>query len=230
MNMSEQFIKRLINNRIINVKDYIINNYVKLGLNEQTAMLLLHIYNFSEQGFEFLSINALKEKMSIDFIKCADLVFKLVQENLIAFEIKVDNGKTKEKYTLEPLYNKILDNLMNENNQIDQVNNDNVASDLVGLIENDFGRTLSSFEIQYISAWLNEYKYDFSLIKLAIKEAIFNKVYNLKYVDRILLNWQQSNINTVEKAMEYTKTFKRYENKTTTKNNNEQEEYVSWMR
>ncbi|MDF2699271.1 MAG: replication protein DnaD [Haloplasmataceae bacterium] len=228
--MSEQFIKRLINNRIINVKDYIINNYVKLGLNEQTAMLLLHIYNFSEQGFEFLSINALKEKMSIDFIKCADLVFKLVQENLIAFEIKVDNGKTKEKYTLEPLYNKILDNLMNENNQIDQVNNDNVASDLVGLIENDFGRTLSSFEIQYISAWLNEYKYDFSLIKLAIKEAIFNKVYNLKYVDRILLNWQQSNINTVEKAMEYTKTFKRYENKTTTKNNNEQEEYVSWMR
>lgn len=228
--MSEQFLKNLINNRLINVKDYIINNYVKLGLNEQSAMMLLHIYNLLEQGKNFLSINTLKEKMSIEFVDCSDIVFNLVQKNLLSFDILTDDkGKTKETFTLEPLYNKILVHLMKENDKFKKVNDENEISELVNMIEQEFGRTLSSFELQMISSWINENIYKVSLIKLAFKEAILSKAYNLKYVDRILLTWQQNNINTVKEAMEYTKTFKRYENNNTIKNN-EQEVYISWMK
>ncbi len=228
--MTDPFIKKLINNRLINVKDYIINHYVELELDEVATMLLLHIYNLSEQGIQFLSINSLKEKMSIDFVRCADLVLKLVNLNLLAFDIVVDNnGKTKEKFTLEPLYQKIVKDLMQENNKIIQVNHENEASELANLIESEFGRTLSAFEIQMITSWI-ESNFDIQLIKLALKEAILSRAYNLKYVDRILLTWKQNNIKSVEQALEYTKTFKRYEAPKNNVVNKNEEVYVSWMK
>jgi len=229
--MTDPFIKKLIHNRLINIKDYIINNYVKLGLDEKLAMLLIHIYNVSEKGENFLSIKHLKEQMTLDFVACSNLVLKLVQTNLIAFDIVVDeNGKRKEKFTLEPLYQKILQDLLNEKDKDVKINQDNEASEIVGVIELEFGRTLSSFEIQLIASWISEYQYDINLIKLALKEALLASAYNLKYVDRILLTWQQKNINTVEQARDYTKTFKRYEAPKKESFKKEEEVYVSWMK
>lgn len=228
--MIDPFIKKIINNRLINVKDYIINHYVELGLEEVEAMLLIHIYNSSEQGIQFLSINSLKEKMAIDFVRCADLVLKLVNLKMLAFDIVVgNNGKTKEKFTLEPLYQKIVKDLMQENNKIIQDNNENEASELANLIESEFGRTLSAFEIQIITSWI-ESSFDLQLIKFALKEAVLSRAYNLKYVDRILLTWKQNNITSVEQALEYTKTFKRYEAPKNSVSSKNEEVYVSWMK
>ncbi len=229
--MTEPFIKKLIHNRIMNVKDYIINHYVKLGLDEKLAMLLIHIYHVSEKGKEFLSINALKDKMTLSFVECSNLVYKLVQKNLIAFDIVVDEkGKRKEKFTLEPLYQKIIQDIMIENDKDTKKEKESEVSELVHLIESEFGRTVSSFEIELISSWINEYHYDMGLIKLAVKEALISSAYNLKYVDRILLNWQDKNIHTVEQARDYTKTFKRYETPRKEKQMNKEEVYVSWMK
>ena len=210
--MSVPFITKLFNNRLINVKDYIINNYKKLNLNEIEAMLLIHIFDLSESGEHFLSINQLKEKVTLTFVECSNCVFKLVQKNLIAFNMIIDdNGKRKEMFTLEPLFEKIVQDLFYEKDISVQTNIENEISNLVQFIENELGRSLSSFEIEMISSWIAEEKYDYNLIKLALKEAILANAYNLKYVDRILLNWQQRNINSVEQARDYTKTFKRYE-------------------
>jgi DNA replication protein len=227
--MNDQFIKKLIESKVINIKDFIINHYPKLGLDEKGAMLLIHIYNLSESGQDFLSINHLTDKMAIEFVDCADLVFKLVQKNFIAFDIHVDDqGKTKEKYTLDPLFQKILTLLIQENKTMTKVQDEHEIAGLIRIIEQEFGRPLSSFEIQMITAWINESKYSIALIKLAIKEALLSNAYNLKYVDRILLNWQQKNITEVQQAQEYTKTFKRFETKQA--QTSEQEVYVSWMK
>ncbi len=229
--MENQFITKLIKNRLINVKDYIINNYVKLGLDEKEAMCLIHIYNLSEAGEHFLSIHQLQNKMSLEFVDCSNLVYKLVQKQFIAFDMIIeDSGKRKERFTLEPFYQYIMTSLLNEKDKKRLGDMENEISDLVLFIETEFGRTLSSFEMQMIASWIKEDGYDIGLIKLALKEAIISSAYNLKYVDRILLNWQQKNIRTVEEARDYTKTFKRYEmpKKDTVKN--DEEVYVSWMK
>lgn len=228
--MDGPFLRKLIKKRLINIKDYIINNYVKLELDETLAMLLIHINNLYESGEHFLSINQLKEKTTLNFIECSNLVFKLVQKNLVAFNMIIDdNGKRKEMFTLEPLYEKIIQDVLYENEVYLQNNKDNSISDLVSFIESEFGRTLSSFEIEMISTWVNEGNYDIGLIKLALKEAILSSAYNLKYVDRILLSWEQKNINTIEQAREYTKTFKRYEVPNKDKMQKE-DVYESWMK
>lgn len=228
--MSGSFLMKLIKKRLINIKDYIIKNYVKLGLDEKLAILLIHIYDLQESGEHFLSINELINKTTFDFIECSDLVYKLVQKNLLAFNMIIDdNGKRKEMFTLEPLYQKIIEDIVYESEVNLQKNIDNNISDLVTFIEREFGRTLSAFEFEMISSWINEDRYEISLIKLALKEAILSSAYNLKYVDRILLNWQQKNIKTIEQAREHTKTFKRYEAPRKEKTNHE-ETYESWMK
>lgn len=44
--------------------------------------------------------------------------------------------------------------------------------------------------------WLDEDKYPLELIEMALREAVLNQVYSLKYVDRILLNWEKKNIRS----------------------------------
>jgi len=36
------------------------------------------------------------------------------------------------------------------------------------------------------------------MIELALREAVLSQVYSLKYIDRILLNWQNHNLKTEE--------------------------------
>jgi DNA replication protein len=228
--MNQKFIHRLIETKAINIKEYIISNYVKLGLDETSALLLMHIYNFKAAGNNFLSIKQLTEKMTIPFVTCSDLVLDLVQRNFIAFEIDInDQGIAKEKYTLDPLYQKIFQLITNDTEEVQAEEDHNEVMDLMRILEAEFGRTISSFELDLINSWIHEYRYSFEVIKVAIREAINANAYNLKYVDRILLNWQKLNIKTPEDAAAYTKTYKRFETKPESKPVVEQE-YVSWMK
>ncbi|WP_406603098.1 DnaD domain-containing protein [Latilactobacillus sakei] len=51
--------------------------------------------------------------------------------------------------------------------------------------------------------------YSAELIQLAVREAVLNQVYSLKYVDKILLNWQKQNIQTKEDLQAYQKAHPR---------------------
>ena len=51
-------------------------------------------------------------------------------------------------------------------------------------------------ECEIIKEWNNNYSED--LIKEALKEAIYNNVRNLKYIDRILYTWKTKGITTKE--------------------------------
>ena len=63
--------------------------------------------------------------------------------------------------------------------------------------EKEFGRTLSPIEYEIIGAWIEG---DFSeeLILLALKEAIYNGVSNLRYIDKILYEWNKKGIKSKE--------------------------------
>ena len=63
-------------------------------------------------------------------------------------------------------------------------------------IETEFGRALSPMEMESISKWFDEDHYDPEIIELALREAVLRQVYNLTYMDRILLNWHKRNLTT----------------------------------
>lgn len=226
--MNNSLMLKMIKDNLINVKDYLINNYKRMGLNEQEAMMLIHIYNISQLGEDFLSIYQLQDKMALEFVECSNLVYQLVQKNLLAFEMEIDEkGKQKEKFTLEPLFNAIIKDILTENINFITKEQDHMISSIIAFLEQEFGRTLSPFEIEMLRTWFEQDNYDVEIIKLAIKEALLAGAYNLKYIDRILINWKQRNLKTKEEVAEYLNSIKRYEK---SKDIKQEERNLSWTK
>ena len=80
---------------------------------------------------------------------------------------------------------------------------------LVPFVELAFGRPLSPLECEFIYQWIDQDQFDERLIKQALREALLSNVRNLRYVNRILQNWREQGIQTVEQARAYSQKFRR---------------------
>ncbi|MDY2737065.1 DnaD domain-containing protein [Intestinibacter sp.] len=104
-------------------------------------------------------------------------------------------------------YNNI--NIINTKKQnIDYINNNSSSSiekcdTIYDFLEQNFGRTLNSIEIEMIREWN-----DNELTRYAIKQAVLNGKYNVKYINTILVNYRNNSITTVQQAQEEEKKFK----------------------
>ena len=96
--------------------------------------------------------------------------------------------------------NNILYNNINNNITTNSSNNNETIFDF---IEKNFGRTLSPVEYEIIETWE-----DNDLTRHAIKEAILNGKYNLKYINAILHSYSKNGIKTVQQAQEEEFNFK----------------------
>lgn len=102
-------------------------------------------------------------------------------------------------------YNNI--NIINTKKQnIDYINNNSSIEKrdtIYDFLEQNFGRTLNSIEIEMIKEWN-----DNELTRYAIKQAVLNGKYNVKYINTILVNYKNNSITTVQQAQEEEKMFK----------------------
>lgn len=103
-------------------------------------------------------------------------------------------------------YNNI--NIINTKKQnIDYINNNSSSIEkrdtIYDFLEQNFGRTLNSIEIEMIREWT-----DNELTRYAIKQAVLNGKYNVKYINTILVNYKNNSITTVQQAQEEEKKFK----------------------
>ena len=62
-------------------------------------------------------------------------------------------------------------------------------------------------EYEIISSWL-ENDYQEEIILLALKEAVYNGVTNLRYIDKILFEWNKKGIKTKEDVEKEKNNFK----------------------
>ncbi|MGT2951637.1 hypothetical protein BU202_08110 [Streptococcus cuniculi] len=70
--------------------------------------------------------------------------------------------------------------------------------ELIRKFEEEFGRLLSPLEIEEIQKWVSDDAHSPEVIMEAVKEAVFKGKPNLKYIQGILRNWKNDNLNTVE--------------------------------
>lgn len=82
--------------------------------------------------------------------------------------------------------------------------NDNVyVNNIYSYLEENFGRTLSSIEYEEVSTWQ-----DNELTRYAIKQAVLNGKYNIKYINAILTSFKKNNITSVQQAQSQNEKFK----------------------
>ena len=150
------------------------------------------LYNL---GDKFLfNPNKFSDEMGSNLTEIMNYISILTDKGFIRVEVlKNEKNLMEEVIILEDFYNKIA--LIT----IDEVNSQttNVDSNIFEIIEKEFGRTLSPIEYEIIKAWLDNNMSE-ELIKEAIKEATFNGVSNLRYIDKILYEWGKAGIKTVQ--------------------------------
>ena len=82
-----------------------------------------------------------------------------------------------------------------EEKEINIYTTTNNSQTIFDFVEENFGRPLSPIEFEEICKWS-----DTDLTRYAIKQAVLNGKYSIKYISKILYEWQKKNIKTVQEA------------------------------
>lgn len=72
---------------------------------------------------------------------------------------------------------------------------------IYSFMQETFGRTFNSIENETLGYWLQDYPVE--LIKEAVKEAVLNNAYSLKYIETILISWEKQKLTTVAMVREH---------------------------
>lgn len=189
--MKNKNVLDMLKSKNIVVPLYLYRCYSKLNIGLEDFIFLMYLYNHGEKVLFDPSI--ISSDLGIDIKHVMLLISNLTEAKLLNLEvIKNDKNISEEYISITDFYQKMSLIIM------DEVNNDTSRDDeesIFDIIEREFARTLSPMETEIIKAWLSS-GYNIDLIKEAIKEATFNGVSNLRYIDKILYEWNKKGIKT----------------------------------
>ncbi len=204
-----------MNKNILKEKNYILPSFIlpviyKYNLMINECLLLIYFLN-GNLVFDVLNIeNDLKMEES-DVLEAFN---GLLKSKLIFLETKKnDQGKLEELVNLDYLYNEVLAFYQKEEKE-------EINQDIFSIFETEFGRTISSMEYEIIRAWL-EKGFTEELILGALREAVYNGVSNLRYIDKILHEWQRKGYKNMTDV-------NNHNSKTNTVNNNDIQDLLDY--
>ena len=179
---------------VVKCKNIVIPLYLyklkdKLDISHDEFMLLMYLYNEGE--LILFDLNKINDDLGVKVNDLMNMIGILNSKGLIELKVVTNDKNVMEEYiSLDNFYNKISLLLM-EKPEDNKEDNSNVFS----MIEQEFGKTLSPIEYEIIKAWLEGNK-SVELIQCALKESVMNGVRNLRYMDKILYEWEKKGIRT----------------------------------
>lgn len=184
--------------------------YSRIGLSDAEFVVIIELEAFSQRGEEFPSNEQLAANTNLTAGEAGQLIQQMIDKDLIAIEqINDQQGRIGNRYSLDGLYQKLDEFLKSQlpkasqAEPTEQILDNNPLTQLTREFEMEFGRYLSPIEREEIQSWLTVDHYDVKIIELALREAVLAQAYSLKYVDRILLNWQRHNLKTTTEVKQF---------------------------
>lgn len=196
---------KLLKNSTISIPRLLILQYKNLKLTDQQLIILIYLLGVEGKSFNPKQMG-IDLKLSLE--ETMDVISTLTTMGYVKLELKKFGNMRDEIVNLDGLYQKLVYIVVNGETLEEKKNVSNVFE----TFEKEFGRTLSSMEYEIINAWLDG-DYTEELVLLALKEAIYNGVFNLRYIDRILHNWYKKGVRS---ALDVEKEKKVFQNKKTT--------------
>lgn len=204
----QDYLKIWIQAGSLQLSNLILRHYKDIGLDEEDLVTLLILKSHLDQGDLFPDSNHIAQAMKIESDEAFTKIHQLIKKNVLEIKMQTDaDGKTQDIYSLDPLYDRLLIFLKQQEQKAIEESNGIEEAQLYQIFEAEFGRPLSPIEIQTLSAWIDDDHYSPDLIHMALKQAVLSQVYSLRYIDRILLNWQRKNITTKEQVLKEQQKF-----------------------
>lgn len=193
----------------ITIPALLFSEYRNLNLNETELVLLLNIITFIEKGNEFPTPEELSSLMTVSIAECNDMLRRLIQRGFIEIIDQYSNeGIRFEKYSVQPLWEKLVDQFLLNNQVTRQAEQKTEETDVYTCFEKEFGRPLSPFECESLGMWMDDDHHDPIIIKAALREAVMSGKLNFRYIDRILFEWKKNGIKTIEQAKNHGRKFR----------------------
>lgn len=184
-----------LNTRLLQEHHLVLPTYLtpivkKYSLHFEDFLLLVYFWNYKEETFDVEIITKVLKLTESEVLTSFNI---LLSKKLIRIDtLKDGNGKRVEVVNLDHLYQEI-EELFQKEKKIEE------QQDVYSIFEKEFGRTISSMEYEIIHAWI-EKGFSEELILGALKEAVYNGVNNLRYIDKILYEWQKKGYKTTKEA------------------------------
>lgn len=200
--------------QINNENHYTVPNYVLLFAKEASLdanSLILLIYFLNQKNKDIFNYKKILNDLAFTEKELLESISVLKDKKILSISMeKNESGILEERVDISSFYDIVFSKFLEEEKE--KVNDSNLYSEF----EKEFGRTLSPMEYEIINSWL-ESKISNDLILAALKEAVFNGVSNLRYIDKILFEWNKKgikkpdDINKVKKDEEEDKNESFYE-------------------
>lgn len=185
---------KLLKNSTISIPRLLLLQYKNLKLTDRQFILLVYLLGIENTSFNPKQIGI---DLGLTLEQLMEEITSLTSLGLIQLELKKVGNVRDEFVNLDGLYQKLVYIVING---IPEQKKE-ISKDIFTKFEEEFGRTLSPMEYEIIHAWLDG-DYSEELVMLALKEATYNGVSNLRYIDRILHEWYKKgyrNSSDIEK-------------------------------
>lgn len=191
-----------------NISNLLLHHYKELGMTTSQFVLYLQFKSYQDRGIMNPDVRTIAKNLGTTERQVFEQLHQMMTNHLVEQKMrKMEDGKEDAIYDFSLLINKLA--LLNENDQEEAIRVENTISrvETFNQLEAEFGRPLSSMELQIVNDWLDKDNYSAVMIKLALRQAVMNSALNLQYMDRILQSWDRQGLRTERDINEYEKRF-----------------------
>ena len=189
-------LKEVLINKDILVPRLLLFNYKKIGLSSDEFVFLIYLIN----NDSIFNPKKICDDIDMTLSGVMECVESLSSKGVLKVQIKKSGTIRNEYIDLSGLYDKLSYLLIDKDEE--------KSSNIYDVFESEFGRTISPMEYQIIGAWLDNGISEETIL-LALKEATYNGVSNLRYIDKILSEWSKKGIKTASDVEKSRSNFKK---------------------
>lgn len=188
---------------------YIFELRDKFKLELEEFIFLIYLTNLGDNIL--FDINKFSSELNIEIPVIMSYIDDLSKKKYISVDVLKNDKNVMEEYVnLNLFYDKVTNII------IDNINNDNINeeenSNVFEAIEKEFARPLTPVEYEIINAWLQSGTSE-EIVLEALKEAVYSGVATLRYIDKIIYEWNKNGIKTKEDVENNRKNFKQRQEK-----------------
>lgn len=185
--MNNNFLESLIKGKDYVIKKEFFPLIFEYKLTLEECLLLIYFMNQDSPTFDVELINKITY---ISVNKILDSFTSLTNKGLINIDVIKNGNVVSEVVNLDAIYKTMVNNI-NKSNKV--VVNNNIFEKF----EKEFSRSLSPMEYEIINDWLDKNVSE-EIILGALKEATYNGVTSLRYIDKIIYDWTKKGFKTME--------------------------------
>lgn len=167
--------------------DHIVKIALANNLSTRDLLVLIFLDNNYSPTFDPTFISKV---LTISETEALEAFNNLTQKKLITLKATKDSeGRMNEEVDLSGIYNQIEEEIITTTKEEEK-------ESIYSIFAKELGHQLTGMEVEIVNAWL-EKGYTEEIILGALKEAIYNGVPNLRYIDKILYEWGKKKFKTM---------------------------------